>query len=112
MNQLKDKEVGLKKRNKTTVTHHTVTSTLNINVTKAWKQVEFSINIANSYSHSSMLLLLSVLYSCQVYTHSSNEEVYVRFCCPLAAIYMKSTMFVTLLCLKCVSKRLHNTCKS
>ena len=39
MNQLKDKEVGLKKRNKTTITHYTVS--LNATVTKARKRVKF-----------------------------------------------------------------------
>ena len=77
-----------------TLSLHTVTK--NITVTKDWKQVKFfTINIVNSYSHSSMHLLLSVLYSCHVYTHSSNEEVYARFCSPLAAICMKSTKLVT-----------------
>jgi len=66
-----------------------------ITILKVCKQFKFSVKIVNSYSHSSMLLLLSVLYSCQVYTHSSNEEVYARFCCPLAAMYMKSTLLVT-----------------
>lgn len=75
----------------------------NITVPKVCKQVKFSVNIKNSYSHSSMLLLLSVWYSFQVYTHSSNEEVYARFCCPLAAIYMKSTVLVTCMSLKCLN---------
>ena len=43
MNQLKDEEVGLKKRNKTTITYHTVS--LNVTATKTRKQVKFSINI-------------------------------------------------------------------
>ena len=87
-------------------------SLITLSVPKARKQLKFSINIVNFYSHSSMLLLLSVWYSCQVYTHSSNEEVYARFCCPLAVIYMKRTMLVTLLSLKCLIKHWHNTCKS